>query len=321
MTKRSEALSDTVTGLGTPARLSPEHRLGWMPGLAGRLLSSTVLIGVILGTLFVLHLWAFMVVVAIFTTTALYEFFSMARHRGILVHRPLSVTLGVLFTLLVAWRSLVEPGLVPTPIVGPGATLISWMWDIFWPATVVILFIRQIMRENTFEALSGVGTTFFGLAYIAGLFTYLFYIRATDAGQGAWLVCYLILVTKMGDAGAYAIGNWLGRHVLVARISPKKTVEGFVGAIWTSAGAAVVAQGMLGGQPIFGQPPTPALTLLLGLILGIGGQLGDLAESLLKRDCQVKDAGGLLPGLGGVLDVIDSLLFTAPLFYGILIYG
>ena len=83
---------------------------------------------------------------------------------------------------------------------------------------------------------------------------------------------------------------------------------------------ALLAQPMLNGQQIFGQPPNVLLTLLVGLILGIAGQLGDLAESLLKRDCQVKDTG-CLPGLGGVLDVIDSLLFTAPLFYGILIYG
>ncbi len=300
----------------TPGR-APRRRAE----LARRLLSSAILISLILVTLFALDLWVFALVVLGFSSIALHEFFSMVRHRGILVHRPLSEALGVLFILLVAWRAFVEPGLMPTPIVGPGATLISWLWDIFWPLTVVILFIRQITRENTFEALSGVATTFFGLAYIAGLFTYLFYIRATDAGQGAWLVCYLILVTKMGDAGAYSIGNWFGRHALVARISPRKTVEGFVGAILTSAATAMAAQGMLAQQPIFGQAPTPVLTLLLGILLGIAGQLGDLAESLLKRDCQVKDAGVLMPGLGGVLDVIDSILFTAPLFYGVLIYG
>jgi phosphatidate cytidylyltransferase len=72
---------------------------------------------------------------------------------------------------------------------------------------------------------------------------------------------------------------------------------------------------------MLGRPLAWAAALLLGLFLGVIGQLGDLAESLLKRDCQVKDTGVLIPGLGGVLDVIDSLLFTAPLFYGILIYG
>ncbi len=292
-----------------------------MNDLARRLTGSAVLVGLVLGTLFWFPLWTFAVVVIGFVAVALYEFFTMVRHRGILVHRPLSIGLGLVFTGLVAWRSLVEPGLVPTPILGTGATVLSWMWDIFWPATIVIIFIRQFMRENTFEALGGLTTTLFGLAYIAALFGYLFYIRTTDPGQGAWLVLYLILVTKMGDVGAYATGNLLGRHTLIARISPRKTVEGFLGAVLVSGLTAMLVRPLLGGQQIFGQPPSWLLTAMLGLLLGVVGQLGDLAESLLKRDCQVKDSSALIPGLGGVLDVIDSLLFTAPLFYGVLIYG
>ena len=287
-----------------------------MKQLGRRLLASVILVGLVLGTLFWFPLWVYPLVICAFITAALYEFFTMVRHRGILVHRPLSVGLGVVFTALVAWRSLVEPGLVPTPVVGPGATAISWMWDIFWPATIVIIFIRQFTRENTFEALGGLATTLFGLAYVAALFSYFFYIRAIDHEQGAWLVLFLILVTKMGDAGAYAVGNLMGRHVLVPRISPRKTVEGFIGAVLVSGLTAVLVREMLGSVNL-----APGLSFLLGLFLGTCGQLGDLAESLLKRDCQVKDSGSIFPGLGGVLDVIDSLLFTAPLFYGILIYG
>lgn len=292
-----------------------------MANLVNRLGSSAILIGIVLGTLFYLPLWTYALVITSFVTVALYEFFTMVRHRGILVHRPLSITLGVTFTGLVAWRSLVEPGLVPTPILGPEVIAISWMWDIFWPATIVVIFIRQFTRENTFEALGGLATTLFGLAYIAALFSYFFYIRTTNPDQGKWLVLYLILVTKLGDVGAYAVGNLMGRHVLLPRISPKKTIEGFVGAITFSMGTALFAQPLLGTQSIFGQPPSPVLSLLVGLIVGVCGQLGDLAESLLKRDCQVKDSGSLLPGLGGVLDVLDSLLFTAPILYGIFIYG
>ena len=286
-----------------------------MANLPSRLLSSVILVGIVLGSLFWFPLWVYALVITSFVAIALYEFFTMVRHRGILVHRPLSMTLGVIFIGLVAWRSLVEPGLMPTPIMGPGATAISWMWDIFWPATIVIIFIRQFMRENTFEALGGLATTLFGLAYIAALFSYFFYIRAIDAHQGAWLVLFLILVTKLGDVGAYAVGNAIGRHTLISRISPRKTTEGFIGAAVFSAVAALLARSMLG------RPIEPPMALLLGGFLGVSGQLGDLAESLLKRDCQVKDSGTLLPGLGGMLDVLDSLLFTAPLFYGILIYG
>jgi phosphatidate cytidylyltransferase len=287
------------------------------PGLGRRLLTSAALITLVVGALFWWPLWVYALVVGAFITAALYEFFTMVRHRGILVHRPLSLALGVVFTGLVAWRSLVEPGLVPSPVHGPGASVLSWMWDIFWPATIVIIFIRQITRENIFEALSGLATTLFGLAYIAALLSYLFYLRTfnNDPVRGAWLVFFLILVTKVGDAGAYAVGNLIGRHVLLPRISPRKTVEGFLGGLVASTAAAVAA------APVLGRPVGVVEAVLLGGFLGFCGQLGDLAESLLKRDCQVKDAGTLLPGLGGVLDVLDSLLFTAPLFYGIMIYG
>lgn len=286
-----------------------------MASFSNRLISSVILASLVLGTLFWFPLWVYPLVVICFVAMALYEFFTMVRHRGVLVHRPLNILLGVVFTCLVAWRSLVEPGLVHTPVAGAGATAISWLWDIFWPATIVIIFIRQFTRENTFEALGGLATTLFGLAYIAALFSYFFYIRTIDRHQGAWLVLFLILVTKLGDVGAYVIGNLIGRHVLMPRISPRKTIEGFVGAALFSGVSAMVC------APMLGRPITPLSSFLLGLFLGVCGQLGDLAESLIKRDCQVKDSGTLIPGIGGVLDVIDSLLFTAPLFYGILIYG
>jgi phosphatidate cytidylyltransferase len=299
----------------------PRGAGGGMKNLGFRLISSAVLIGLVLVTLFWLPLWVFALVIAAFVAGGLYEFFTMVRHRGILVHRMLNVMLGIVFTGLVAWRSMVEPGLVPTPVVGPGATMISWMWDVFWPATIVIIFIRQFLREKTFEALGGLATTLFGLAYIAALFSYFFYIRTSDPERGAQLVLFLIFVTKMADVGAYAVGNVMGRHTLVPRISPRKTVEGAVGSLVFGAASAAIAQPLLAGRTIFGHAPTPVLTALLGLVLGAMGQLGDLAESLLKRDCQVKDTSALMPGLGGILDVIDSLLFTAPLFYGVLIYG
>lgn len=282
--------------------------------LVQRLLTSAALIGLVLGTLFWFPLWMFAAVVVSFVAMALYEFFTMIRHRGILVHRPLSIGLGVVFSLLVAWRSMIEPGLLNPPGWGD-VTVFGWAWDVFWPLTIVVIFLRQFTRQNTFEALSGLATTLFGLAYIAGLFSYLFYIRTFKGFDGAWLVFYLILVTKMGDAGAFAIGNLFGKHTLVARISPRKTVEGFIGGVLVSAAVGALAAPLidrLSGSLLAG--------LAVGLVLGIFGQLGDLAESLIKRDCQIKDSGALLPGLGGILDVIDSLLFTAPLFYGLLIY-
>jgi phosphatidate cytidylyltransferase len=281
-----------------------------MANLLERLLSSAILIGIVVITLFFLPLWCFSVVVGGFIAFCLYEFFTMARHRGILINRLLGIALGVFFTLLVAWKTVFHS----THPYASGQDLMVLTWDIFWPVTIVIIFLRQFTRQNTFEALSGLATTLFGLAYIPGLLSYLFYIRVFG-DQGILLVFFLILVTKMGDAGAYAIGKMAGRHKLILRISPGKTVEGFVGGILVSAATASLSHSMvavLRGSPVIG--------FTVGLLLGIFGQLGDLAESLIKRDCQVKDSGKLLPGLGGMLDVLDSLLFTSPIFYIILIY-
>ncbi len=319
--------SDKSAGQKAGGRYSPQGPApaapsgGRLKNLVIRLCSSSILVGFVLATLFWFPLWTYALVIAGFVAAGLFEFFTMVRHRGILVHRPLSVGLGVFFILLVTWRSMIEPGLVSSPVGGFGAVAISWLWDVFWPVTIMVLFLRQLTRQNTFEALGGLATTLFGLAYVAALFSYFLYIRSRHADVGAWLVFFLVWVTKMGDAGAYFVGNWMGAHTLMPRISPKKTIEGFIGAIAFSMAAAVVGQSLLRNQPIFSHAPTPWLCALLGLILGVVGQLGDLAESLLKRDCQVKDTGTLIPGLGGVLDVIDSLLFTAPLFYAILIYG
>ena len=235
----SPLLSETPVPSTSPAPGgTPAHEAGRsarMQNLVQRLVISAVLVAFALSTLFLFPVWVFAVVVIGSIALALTEFFTMVRHRGILVHRPLSVGLGVLFAGLVAWRSLVVPGHPPAPVSSEGATMLNWGWDIFWPATIVLIFLRQFARQNTFEALSGLATTLFGLAYISGLFTYIFYIRTIKHQDGAWLVLFLILVTKMGDVGAYVIGNLMGRHTLITRISPRKTVEGFVGGVLASA--------------------------------------------------------------------------------------
>ena len=285
-----------------------------MKQLAARLISSAILIAISCWALFAGPLWAFALVLTGFIALALQEFFAMARHRGIAVNYWLSIGLGVVFTALVAWRSLVEPGLMDAPGLAGSSALLHWTWEIFWPATIVLIFLRQLTRENTFEALTSLATTLFGLAYIAGLLSYLFYIRALNGRHGAWLVLYLALVTKMGDAGAFFIGKAFGRHTLVARISPRKTIEGSLGGVLTSAATGALAQSLV---PQLGD--SWMLGALVGLALGVAGEVGDLAESLIKRDCQIKDSGRI-PGLGGVLDVLDSIIFTAPLFYAFLIY-
>ncbi len=128
-------------------------------------------------------------------------------------------------------------------------------------------------------------------------------------------VFYVVLVCKSGDIGAYLVGSTLGKHKLIKHISPGKTVEGAVGSMVLSAVTAVLLRGpML--DPVLVLGLTGALGL--GIMLNITTQAGDLIESLLKRRCGVKDSGSLLPAHGGVLDMVDSLLFSFFAFFPVL---
>ncbi|GBD36147.1 Phosphatidate cytidylyltransferase [bacterium HR36] len=131
---------------------------------------------------------------------------------------------------------------------------------------------------------------------------------------GLWALAFGIFVPKVGDIAAYFIGSLLGRRPLAPVLSPKKTWEGALGGLLGSlvAGSAMVAAAhQFTGRMLLGWP----MTVLASLLIGMVAQLSDLAESLIKRDRQVKDTSAYVPGLGGILDTIDSLLFSAPLVW------
>ena len=134
----------------------------------------------------------------------------------------------------------------------------------------------------------------------------------SGAVTGQFYVFYCIAITKFSDMGAYLTGSVIGRHQLVPHISPKKTWEGFFGALAFSLLASV---GLFKLMPGHLSVLTLTHSIVLGLLLGLAAVIGDLAESIIKRSTGVKDSGNLLPGIGGALDLIDSLLFTAPLLF------
>jgi phosphatidate cytidylyltransferase len=134
--------------------------------------------------------------------------------------------------------------------------------------------------------------------------------------DGRGLALAIIGLTIAYDISAFGVGYFWGSRPLAPHVSPKKSWEGAIGATLVVVAVAVGAV-----APSVEILDTVGRSVGLAVVVAIFAPLGDLAESLLKRDCQVKDTGKLIPGLGGVLDVMDSLLFTAPLFYGILIYG
>ena len=146
-----------------------------------------------------------------------------------------------------------------------------------------------------------------GVLYVGFPLSTVVLTRALPSGE--WLVLFLAVVTWASDTGAYYAGTLWGKHPLLPSISPKKTVEGVLGGLVLTIGVALVAQQWFASQLSL------ADAVILGVLLTTAGLLGDLFESMIKRRTGVKDSGGILPGHGGMLDRLDSLLFTAPTFY------
>jgi len=225
----------------------------------------------------------------------LYEFYGLIERKGILIYKYFGILIGVLIPLSIYFRFEPTKG-----------------WELFFITTsTLIFFVLQFIRKDSSQAIVGISTTLFGIFYVSWFFSFLIKIRFLP--QGTLLCAFLLFVTKMGDIGAYTIGKTMGKRQLIKRISPKKTLEGALGGLGFSVMAATISKLYLDFIPFIH-------LLAMGILIGIVAQLGDLCESLIKRDCQVKDSGAHLPGLGGILDIIDSIIFTSPIFYYYLIY-
>ena len=172
----------------------------------------------------------------------------------------------------------------------------------------VILFATWFFRGRDVRvALDSIAYTALGVFYIAGLGGYFLLIHKLEGGNQ--MIMLLLLLIWAGDVAAYYVGRNLGKHKFIPSISPNKTVEGAVAnVIGTLLGALIAKSWFVEGFSI-------AHCLIVAFICGIIGQFGDFVESLIKRNCRVKDSGSLIPGHGGFLDRIDSLLFAGPAFY------
>jgi len=184
---------------------------------------------------------------------------------------------------------------------------------------LLTVFARQMFaRLRHDEPLRTMAYTLFGLLYVLWLFNFITKIlyltprSVTGTVTGQFYVLYLIAVTKFSDMGAYLTGSAIGRHLMSPHISAKKTWEGFFGALGL---ALLCSLALFKLMPRHLSILTWTHATVLGLLLGFAAVIGDLAESIVKRRTDVKDSGNLLPGIGGALDLIDSLLFTAPLLF------
>lgn len=265
-------------------------------------LARRIMTGVSLGavSLFLIFLGAlpFTAEVLALALVGLSEFYTIVERKGV---RPARRTgMAVTAVILVGAYFLREPFL---------ARLLLFLLT----GTLITFVLR--LPERVSAMLDG-ATTVMGFLYLGWMFSYLILLRriegtVTLAGyrceRGAALVLLLVFATVCCDVGAYAIGKLFGRRKLYEQISPGKTQEGALGAIMCATSGSAWLGGLIG---------LPLLhSTVLGLLVAITGQLGDLWESALKREVGLKDSGNVIQGHGGVLDRFDSLAFAAPAFY------
>ena len=222
--------------------------------------------------------------------------------------------------LLAQWEFLAfffeKPHLPQHALVGfPGALLllVAMQWPAvlgFYPALSIILAGLLLYQVSLAPSGSRPLSTFvilFGILYVGYTLGHFLWLRTLD--DGALLVFFVLLVTWAGDAAAYYVGKTCGSRPLAPRLSPNKTVEGFLGGLVVAPLVAWL------GHVWFLPAVRPVDCLILGVLFTVLGLLGDLSESSLKRYAGVKDSGALIPGHGGMLDRVDSLLLNAPVFY------
>lgn len=237
--------------------------------------------------------WLYVLTIVVLIVVGLREFFTLLERKGIQVYKYFSSIIGVIIPLSIYWRFELTRG-----------------WEfLFISIALVTVFILQFSKRESTNAVVSISTTMFGIVYIAWFFSFM--IKLKILAHGTALVGCLLLITKGADIGAYLVGVKWGKRSLLPRISPKKTIEGSLGGITFGMACALISKTFLPELPYFAWNNM----IFLGVMLSILALLGDLSESLIKRDCSAKDSSSILPGMGGVLDVIDSLLFTAPAFY------
>jgi len=263
-----------------------------------RTLTAAVLLPAVLALVWLPQLEVpFVIFIGVLVAIGLREFFAMAAAKGIETWHGAAMAFGVLMAAA-AWRS---------PLMLDAALVLG----------VIVLAWGQVLRNQV--CLNALSVTLWGLFYVGWMPAHFIMLRTQTGDLGPSLVTLLIVVVALSDSGAYFVGKSMGKHKLSPVISPNKTWEGAVGGIIFAVIGAAAAWYVDRHTDLV---PMPGWSLweytLTGILLAIAGQIGDLVESMMKRDAGVKDSGNLLPGHGGVLDRCDGYLFAGPMLYYLL---
>lgn len=276
-----------------------------------RLCSSILLWVVVLGALFsgnkLVSDYVFLAIMVLLVASGMIEFYGIVKGVGVFCFAKAGIFGGVLLIVATFFYISGQAG-----VVGRAGSVNDF------ENGVIILFVlglcvRQFVSHASTKGIIAISTTLLGLMYVAWLLNFLQKINFFGRGvEGNFYLLYFILVTKLSDCGAYVVGSLIGRHKMIPRVSPRKTWEGFFGAIVVSTIASVLFA-LAAGKHLLGM--TLVHAVILGVVLSISAVIGDLIESIFKREAGLKDSGKLFPGIGGILDLLDSLLFNAPLMY------
>ena len=294
-------MSDAAAAVPVPAKAKVFLR---------RLITTVILWTVILTAMFSRHEFisdgVFLLLMGLLAFAGLAEFYGLAEKRGIACFKWCGLLGGVLLTIGTFLNLTGHLGTNDSP------ARVNDFETGFLILFVLGLCVRQFISKNNTTGIISISVTLFGLMYVPWLLNFVQKINFFPGVEGKYFLLYFILVTKFSDMGAYAVGSLIGKHKMIPRISPGKTWEGFGGAIFLSTVSSLGFVHFLGDK-MFGMNWVHAV--ILGIVLSSSAVVGDLIESLFKREAGVKDSGGFFPGIGGILDLLDSLLFNAPIMY------
>jgi len=275
-----------------------------------RLLSFVILWTILLAALFsknyLLSNSVFLVIITFLGITGLIEFYGIVEKRDLVCFKGWGI-LGGLLLIIGTFLNL-------TGILGrrESPARVNDFETSFLILFVLGLCLRQFFSRSNTAGLLAISTTLFGLMYVPWLLNFIQKINFFPGVEGHFYLLYFIVITKFSDTGAYLVGSLIGRHKMIPRISPGKTWEGFGGALAVSVLVSLLFVEYFGDRM---RGMTWLHAVILGLLLGLAAVVGDLIESIFKREAGIKDSGHFFPGIGGILDLLDSLLFNAPIMY------
>ena len=296
--------------------------------LKHRIATGVVVCTAVFGILFFLPAWTHLVLLLGVFALAHSEWSDMVRRSGLRHESAATWLCGAAFLLATAAESPAAAGILPR---SPSFALRMDVSELVLALTPAVLLALGVLRRRVDGALAGFAVSYAGFWYVAVLLSFLVrmafdfpaYPENATNYTGRILLLAFIVIVKTADIGAYAAGRLWGRHKLIPAISPAKTVEGLAGGYALSLLSGLVLWAVFRwgfGDGHLGQMEFPLVhAVALPLLLTTTGVLGDLSESLVKRSVGVKDSSSRFPGMGGVLDILDSLLFSAPFMYAYIV--